>query len=281
VASKVRVARAHAAPKERRRGRAGHVRRNQDHWDRDSRSYDRRFAPVLGGAKAMGWGLWRIPESRLRLLGPPRGRSILEVGCGAARWSRALAQRGARTVGLDLSQAQLHRAQELTPNGQRHLPLVHGSAEELPFRDGSFDIVFADWGATTFSDPRRTVPECARVLREGGAFVFVTAHPIRFLAFDPRRDRQTRRLTTSYFGMHRLDFGTTVEFQLPIGEWIDLFRSNGLIVERLMETRPDSGARTPYLAATDGRWARRWPVESLWKLRKWGEETTVSRPKPV
>ncbi|MGA8603835.1 MAG: hypothetical protein WB788_02040, partial [Thermoplasmata archaeon] len=86
----------------RRSDPGGHIRHNRAVWDRISPWYDRRYAHVLGGASAVSWGLFRIPEGELRLLGPTRGKAVLELGCGAARWSIALARRGARPTGLDL-----------------------------------------------------------------------------------------------------------------------------------------------------------------------------------
>lgn len=247
-----------------------HVRHNRAAWDRDSPEYERRHARVLGGKFAMTWGMFRVPERRLRLLGPTRGKRILELGCGAARWSAALAKVGARPVGLDLSSVQLARARELQRDGERRFPLVRASAERLPFRASTFDIVFCDWGAMTFADPTRTVPECSRVLRRGGEFVFATASPLRMLTLDLARDRQTRRLIRPYFGSHRFELGpdAPVEFQPPTGAWIDLFRRNGLRVERLLETRPSPGQRSAYLSSVDARFARSWPLESIWKLRK-------------
>lgn len=244
------------------------MRRNRRFWDRQSAEYDRRFAPVLGGRSAMAWGLWRLPESSLHLLDPVRGRVVLELGCGAARWSAALARRGARSVGLDLSEAQLRAARAVTRRARAPVRLLRASAERLPFRAGSVDQVFCDWGALTFADPRRTIPEVARVLRPGGALVFAAASPFRYLAFDRRRDAQVARLTRPYFGMHRLEFGDSTEFQLPYSGWITLFRDAGLEVERLIETRPSGRARSRYLSLRDNGWGRRWPMECLWKLRK-------------
>jgi len=247
-----------------------HIRHNRAVWDRISRSYDRRFARVLGGNSASAWGLFRIPEKELRLLGAVRGKSILELGCGAARWSIALARRAARPVGLDLSAAQLSRARKLQRIAGRRFPLVRGSAERLPFRDATFDRVFCDWGAMTFSDPKRSVPEAARVLRKRGRFVFVTASPFRYLTLDLTADRQTRRLVRPYLGQHRLEFGRgeAVEFHPPYGIWIDLFRKNGLRVERLIETRPPPGRKSKYLSRADTAWGRSWPLEAIWTLEK-------------
>lgn len=195
---------------------------------------------------------------------------MLELGCGAARWSIALAQRGARPVGLDLSTQQLARARELRSRARLRFPLVRASAEQLPFRDRSFDTVFCDWGAMTFANPRRTVPECARVLRRGGALVFSAANPFRWLAHHPTADRMTRRLHRPYFGPERIDWGPddTVEFQLTYADWVTLFRENGFAIDRLIEYRPRTGQRSTYLSRSDRHWARSWPVETIWKLRK-------------
>jgi SAM-dependent methyltransferase len=123
----------------------------------------------------------------------------------------------------------------------------------------------------TFADPSRTVPECARLLRPGGRLVFATASPFRYVSFDYRKDRQARRLTRSYFDLDRVTFFGTVEFQLPYGKWIELFRRSGLTVEALSETRPKAGATSTYLGRSDGRWARDWPMEAIWSVRKPGK----------
>lgn len=237
-------------------------------WDRTSVWYDRRHATSLGGRGTEAWGVFRVPESTLRLLGPVRGRAVLELGCGAARWSIGLARRGARSVGLDLSMVQLARARELRSHAGLRFPLVRASAERLPFRDRAFDAVFCDWGAMTFADPRRTVPECARVLRRGGSLVFAAANPFRWLAYNPARDRMSRRLRRPYFGDERIDWGPgdTVEFQLTYGGWVTLFRANGFAIDRLIEPRPRAGQYSTYLSPGDRRWARSWPVETIWKV---------------
>jgi SAM-dependent methyltransferase len=156
----------------------------------------------------------------------------------------------------------------LTRAARVRIPLVQASAERTPLRAASFDVIFCDWGAMTFGDPSRTVPECARLLRPGGRLVFATASPLRYVAFDDRKDRQGRRLTRSYFELDRITFEGIVEFQLPYGKWIELFGRAGLVVQALSETRPNVGARSTYVGAADGRWARHWPMEAIWSVRK-------------
>ena len=216
----------------------------------------------------MAWGLWRIPESRLRALGDPKGRDFLEIGCGAGRWSIALARKGARVVGLDFSPSRLDQAATLLRRSGQRVSLIRGNAERLPFRASAFDVVFCDWGAMTFCDPYRTVPESARVLRPGGRLVFATSSPLRNIAEDRRADRIGRTLRYDYFGMHRIEFGTEVNFQLPYGEWIRLFKDHGFVVESLVETQPGKRVKTPYLRPSESAWARHWPLESIWQVRR-------------
>ncbi len=251
---------------------ASHVRRNLAFWERTQAWYDGRHAARLDGAHAMAWGHWRIPESQLQLLGPVRGRDVLEVACGAARWSIALARRGARSVGIDLSPSQLRSARALRSRARVRLPLVRGNVEALPFRDRSFDVVFSDWGAFTFADPERVVPECARVLRPGGRLAFAATNPWREVTTRPGLNHQSRRLLVPYFGTRRLDFGPgdSVEFTRTFQEWFELFARSGFAVERLIEPQPSRGARSSYLSVRDERWARSWPIETLWQLRRAG-----------
>ena len=104
-------------------------------WEASSDSYEERHALALSGEKAMAWGMWRIPEEELQVLGDVVGKDILELGCGAARWSIALAQSGARPVGLDFSSQQLKHARQLMEEAGVDFPLIEASAEDVPLPD--------------------------------------------------------------------------------------------------------------------------------------------------
>src|SRR5439155_22084844 len=175
---------------------------------------------------------------------------------------------GARVTGLDLSERQLAHARELMATAGVEFPLVHGNAEAAPFDDASFDIVFCDYGAMTFADPYRTVPEAARLLRRGGLFAFSGSTPFQFVCQDVKTDVLTERLVNDYFGMHRMEWEDEVNFQLSYGGWIQLFRREGFVVEELIETRPPEGTTSSYRNEIEMEWARRWPMEHIWKLRK-------------
>jgi ubiquinone/menaquinone biosynthesis C-methylase UbiE len=190
------------------------ARRNRAFWDRESDAYHERNAAFI--ERGMAWGLWQVPEAELNVLGDVAGLDVLELGCGAAEWSRALLRAGARPVGLDNSAARLEHARAANAAAGVDFPLLHASAEAVPLPDGSFDVVMCDWGATTFSDPFRTVPEAARLLRPGGLLAFSGGSPLSWVAFDEESDTYVERLVEPYFGLHRVETPDgAVEFNLP------------------------------------------------------------------
>jgi SAM-dependent methyltransferase len=245
----------------------GYVAANRAAWDRWSDKYQRKHGWLLDGEHAEAWGLWRLPECDVGLLGDVRDRDVLESGCGAARWSIALARRGARVVALDLSVKQLAHARAAIP-ADVSMRVVEGRAEALPFAPDSFDVVFSDYGAMSWADPSLSVPEVARVLRSGGVLVFCTTSPLLLLFLDPQTGALGTELRTDYFGMRTRTVGPdAIDFQLPYGEWISLFADSGLAVERLIEVRPPESAFTTFRDRPLA-WARRWPTENIWRVRK-------------
>ena len=245
-----------------------HARRNRVFWDRISDEYQAKHADFIGRPEPR-WGVWQLPEDELRVLGDVAGKDVLELGCGAAQWSILLAKRGARPVGLDNSARQLEHARRLMAAAGVDFPLVHGSAEDVPLPDAGFDIVFCDYGAMTFTDPYLSVPQAARLLRPGGVFAFSHSSPLSDVCWRVGVDEPQQTLENDYFTMHRFeDTDGSVAFQLPYGEWVRLFRRNGLLLDDLIETRPPEGATSTYRSEASLAWALRWPAECIWKLRK-------------
>jgi len=241
-----------------------HVRHNRKFWDTDADSYQEVHGPALA-AEPLAWGPYRFPEAELQVLGDVTGRDVLELGCGGGQWSVALEPNGVQIVGLDVSRAQLRHARQASST----LPLLVADAEALPFRDGSFDVVFCDHGAMSFCDPARTLPEVARVTRAGGLLAFDNATPYSYLTWDAVKERQTRKLHRTYDDLGRQDFGEgTVDWVLGPGEWVRLLRTHGFEIEDLQELRPTECMTTTYGEFAPPAFARRWPVEWIWKARR-------------
>ena len=251
-----------------------HVRKNREHWERESDEYQERNRAQLNRWDHLGWGTYDVPEDRIRALGDVRGLRVLEFGCGGCQSGIKVAMRGADVTGLDLSFAQLrHGLANFGETGVR-FPVVQASGERVPFRDESFDLVFCDHGVMGFADPFLTVPEVARMLRPSGRFVFNGTTPWIWVAWGEQEEElpPTREMRMDYFEMRTIDSTDpswrTTEFQLTYGDWIRLFRANGLAIEDLIELRPDEDASTTYDDYAPLEWARAFPAEHIWKVRK-------------
>ena len=110
-----------------------------------------------------------------------RGRSVLEVGCGAGVDLARFAKGGAEVIGVDLaaSAIALARANFEQHGLQGRFEVANG--ERLPFPDNSFDLVFAHGVVQYTANPPQLVEECRRVLRPGGEAVFQVYNRISWL----------------------------------------------------------------------------------------------------
>jgi len=251
-------------------GTAAHVRRNRAAWDQWAAEY---AGPGLRmwAEPEPSWGIWNIAEAQAGVLPADlRGQDSIELGCGTGYVSAWLARRGARPAGLDNSAAQLATARQLQARFGLWFPLMHASAEQVPFADASFDLAISEYGASIWCDPYAWIPEAARLLRPGGQLIFLVNSVLLMLTVPDEDGRPaTERMLRPYFGMHRFEWpdDESVEFHLGHGDLIRLLRDCGLEVEDLIELRPEAGAVTRYPFVTL-EWARQWPCEEIWKARK-------------
>ena len=123
----------------------------------------------------------------VRLLDLPRAGRVLEVGCGRGVALPALAALCAptRLTGLDIDSALIAEADRHCRARRVSAELCRGDVREMPFPDGSFDLV-VDFGTCYHvSHPEVALCEIARVLDDSGQFVHETrlsqllAHPRR------------------------------------------------------------------------------------------------------
>jgi SAM-dependent methyltransferase len=123
-------------------------------WGRDPRSW----------ATYQEAAMRPLYEITLDALEPLAGTRLLDAGCGAGLVVRLATDRGATASGLDASDNLLGVARERTP----HAELRVGEIQELPYPDGSFDMVTAFNSIQYAADPAAAVAQLARVTRSGG-----------------------------------------------------------------------------------------------------------------
>jgi len=119
---------------------------------------------------------WLEPEPDVIALLPElkaRGtRTALDLGCGVGRHALLLADHGLVVEAIDGSAAGLKVAREMAQARGLSLGLRQGTADELPYDDGSFDFVLS-WNVIhhgTLGDVGRRLAEIWRVMKPGALY---------------------------------------------------------------------------------------------------------------
>lgn len=100
---------------------------------------------------------------------------LLDIGSGYGGAARFIAGHyGAKVTCLNLSKVENERNERMSAeqNLADKIRVVHGSFEEIPEPDGSFDVVWSQDAILHSGNRKRVLEEVARVLKPGGQFIF-------------------------------------------------------------------------------------------------------------
>jgi SAM-dependent methyltransferase len=249
----------------------GYVQQNVAVWTRSNAEYTDAQAERSWRREDITWGIWKIPESDLNVIGEVNGLDVIELGCGTAYFSSWLARRGARVVGVDPTPAQLETARRMQRETGIEFELIEAIGEDVPKPDASFDLVLSEYGASIWADPHRWIPEAARLLRPGGRLVFLCNSTLSILTMTLKG--ASTELQRPQKGMHKIEWPDTheVEFHIAHADWVELLRTHDFVVDRLLELFAPEGSEThSYYDYVTPEWAWQWPAEELWAATKRG-----------
>jgi SAM-dependent methyltransferase len=245
------------------------VAANVAQWTRTNREYTDASAAAAWGDPTVKWGVFGIRDE---WLGDVAGLDVVELGCGTAYFSARLARAGARVTGVDPTPAQLETARRMQQETGIEFQLVEAAAESVPLPDASFDLAFSEYGASLWADPRRWIPQAARLLRPGGRLLFLTMSTLAHLCTPDEDDQGIRdELVRAQFAPWEVEWEgySGVEYHLSHGDWIRVLRENGFRIDALHELQAPEEAQThPYYFVISAAWGRRWPGEDLWECTK-------------
>ncbi len=99
---------------------------------------------------------------------------VLDIATGTGEFARAMAPHVATVVGLDATDAMMEQGKRFIEQARiGNISFQKGVVQELPFEDGSFDIVSSRYAFHHFSDPRPVISEMVRVCKPGGHVIIV------------------------------------------------------------------------------------------------------------
>jgi SAM-dependent methyltransferase len=199
----------------------------------------------------------------LERLVAPGGKDVLDIGCGGGALVRALAGRGARVVGIEISSERLAAARSRAEQGDggtiaaRYLV---GRAQALPLEDGSVDVAVFMRSLHHVPPPdlEGALREARRVLRPGG--VVYVAEPLAegdyfalaSLVEDELEARQAAQVALVDAALAGLELTATFEYDVEV-RIADL----AALRKRLVSVNPHRAeifdAREPTIAEAFGR----------------------------
>jgi len=223
-----------------------------------------------------------LPFSLRHLLGKPAGSKFLDLGCGVGVVSLLAAKDGFEVYALEIDKSQLsyerHRKVNFAVN------LVMAAGQRLPFRKGSFDVVYCCHVLEHIPDDSSALTDMHNVLKDDGVLLLALPNIFNlstrfkrklkrrshFISREHLREYNKEELIVflNNHGFHILGLKMT-GFLLPIGNIILNFAvlQFGLqkIKSYLAERFPESSESIDVIAAKNGR------HEEEFKRQQWGQ----------
>lgn len=192
-----------------------------------------------------------LPLAAEHLAGAGR---VLDVGCGDGQIARMLADAGARVTGVDPTWNQISVA-AARAGGPTY---ARAAAHQLPFGPAAFDAVVACLVFEHIDALDDAIAEVARVLADGGRFVFFLNHPLLQTPGSGWIDDQILDPPERYWRIgpyleqadtiEQVELGVHIRFlHRPLSRYVNALADHGLVLERMLEPAPPPGflARAP------------------------------------
>jgi SAM-dependent methyltransferase len=121
-----------------------------------------------------------VAEDLCREVDPHPNEKVLDIACGSGNLALVASRRYCEVTGIDLPQNPINRARIRAAADGLAIDFQVGDAQQLPFRDASFDVVTSVFGVMFAPDQTRAARELLRVCRPGGRIALANWMPEAF-----------------------------------------------------------------------------------------------------
>ncbi|MFF8811371.1 class I SAM-dependent methyltransferase [Streptomyces pactum] len=215
----------------------------------DKQEKSRQAGSFGAAADAYERGRPPYPPEAVDWLVPGHARTVVDLGAGTGKLTRALRAPGREVIAVEPSAGMREKFAQVLPD----VRVVEGTAESVPLADDGADTLVCAQ-AWHWVDPERAVPEAARVLRPGGRLSLVwnsrdTSAPwvakldriLRDCAAAPTRDRQVDRVGAPFGPVERRDFRWS--HPMTTDEIMDMVASRSYVITLRPAAREELLAR--------------------------------------
>ncbi len=211
---------------------------------------------------------WVLPRSRRLILDPAllktcgevQGKKIIDLGCGDGMISRALAEKGAKCVGVDISNKLILKAKEIEKENHLGISYFVAKADNLSEVGSDYNIIVMNMVICTIDNKqeiKKIFGEIKNVLSPEGTVIFSVLHPAFTFV---KGESSCNILPTDYnyfnsglkFKVVRdksIGGGSFYDVQWTLSDYAELLREEGYVIIDMIEPKP-----IPAAEETDPEW---------------------------
>jgi ubiquinone/menaquinone biosynthesis C-methylase UbiE len=168
-----------------------------------------------------------------------KNKKLLDVGCGPGIHMKKYVSRGAKGVGVDISESMIALAKKHCPKAE----FLVGNMEHLHFKKNYFDIITSSFAMDYVKDLDSFAVSIRNFLKKDGLFICSLPHPF----FDTLRGEYKRspRIMRSYFDKKLIPHNIAgvgknfYSYPHQLQEYFNVFLKNGFILEKFVENVPN------------------------------------------
>jgi len=177
-----------------------------------------------------------LNETIFDLTGNPKGKKILDAGCGTGYLSRLLAKKGAQVTGVEPAQKPYKYCLKKEKEQNQGIKYLQADLSELSEFKEEFDVVVSNMVFMDIPDYKTAIKNCISSLKKGGLFIFSISHP----AF-PGSDSEWKELgyvkIGDYFDPEPAKQRFGISFDRPISEYVNFVIGSGCSLQKIVEPR--------------------------------------------
>lgn len=179
--------------------------------------------------KSLGVSHYTELPAIISLAGEVKSKRVLDAGCGPGRHAKELIAKGARVIGIDISEEMIRLAKEHCPVGA---DFYQADFERAEFKPASFDLIIASLSLMYSRDLNPVFDNFGRWLNRRGRLIFSIYHPLRF--FQKVVDFDFSKSQKVWVHLEGCDV-TVFNYYHPLEKYFDAARRHGFTVAKFIE----------------------------------------------